>query len=146
MDCSKLPASMLLVLATVALPACSKPAPAADRDQPKAAEAPAAVAAQPVVAEDGSLKAKEMFKSRCSVCHGTGGKGDGPGAAALKPKPRDYTSADWQKSVTDEDIKNTIVMGGAAIGKSPAMPASPDLQTKPEVLEALVKIVRSYAK
>jgi mono/diheme cytochrome c family protein len=28
----------------------------------------------------------------CNACHGDGGKGDGPGAAALNPKPADWTS------------------------------------------------------
>ncbi len=87
-----------------------------------------------------------MFKIRCSVCHGTSGKGDGPGSAALNPKPRNYTDAEWQKSVTDEQIRNTILMGGAAVGKSPNMPASPDLQSKPQVLDGLVQVVRSFGK
>ena len=35
-------------------------------------------------------------------------------------------------------------MGGAAVGKSPIMPASPDLDEKPEVVEGLVKLVRKF--
>lgn len=89
--------------------------------------------------------AREVFNSRCSACHGTSGKGDGPGAATLNPKPRNYTDGRWQASVTDEQIKKTIVYGGAAVGKSPMMPASPDLDAKPEVVDGLVKIVRSFA-
>jgi mono/diheme cytochrome c family protein len=85
-----------------------------------------------------------MFHARCIVCHGEKGMGDGPGAAALNPKPRNYTDGTWQAKVTDEQIKNTIMYGGAAVGKSPIMPASPDLQSKPEVVDELVKIVRSF--
>lgn len=88
--------------------------------------------------------AKEIFDSRCSACHGTSGKGDGPGAAALNPKPRNYTDKAWQATVTDEQIKKTILLGGAAVGKSPIMPASPDLDSKPEVVAGLVKIVRGF--
>lgn len=88
----------------------------------------------------------EVFNSRCSPCHGTSGRGDGPGAVALNPKPRNYTDAAWQKSVTDEQIRKTIVYGGAAVGKSPIMPASPDLDAKPEVVEGLVAIVRGFGK
>lgn len=34
---------------------------------------------------------KEMFKMYCATCHGPGGKGDGPAAAALKKAPADLT-------------------------------------------------------
>lgn len=43
--------------------------------------------AKPVSAAD----AKEMFTSYCAPCHGASGKGDGPAAAALNPKPADLT-------------------------------------------------------
>jgi hypothetical protein len=45
--------------------------------------------------------------------------------------------------VTDEQIKKTVLYGGAAVGKSPAMPANPDLDGKPE-LDSLVAIVRGF--
>jgi mono/diheme cytochrome c family protein len=32
-----------------------------------------------------------MFTTYCAVCHGTGGKGDGPAANALKKRPADLT-------------------------------------------------------
>lgn len=41
-------------------------------------------------------KGKELFSLQCAVCHGAQGKGDGPGAAALNPKPRDFTSGYWR--------------------------------------------------
>jgi hypothetical protein len=78
------------------------------------------------------------------VCHGAGGKGDGAGSAALQPKPRDFTSAEWQASVTDEHIAKIISYGGAAVGMAPIMPANPDLVDKPEVVAALVKTVRGF--
>lgn len=34
---------------------------------------------------------KEIYAQNCAVCHGTGGKGDGPSAVALNPKPFDLT-------------------------------------------------------
>jgi mono/diheme cytochrome c family protein len=90
-------------------------------------------------------KAETIFNERCSACHGPQGRGDGPASAALNPKPRNYTDSAWQASVTDEQIAKTITMGGAAVGKSPIMPASPDLDEKPEVVAGLVKIVRKFA-
>ncbi len=88
--------------------------------------------------------ARKTFEQRCGSCHGNTGKGDGPGAAALTPKPRDYTDKEWQKTVTDEQIRKTILLGGAAVGKSPSMPAAPDLESKPHVVDALVKVVRKF--
>ena len=44
-------------------------------------------AAKPIPASDGP----EMFRSYCAPCHGKAGKGDGPAAAALNPKPADLT-------------------------------------------------------
>jgi len=35
---------------------------------------------------------QEMFTSYCAPCHGRTGKGDGPAAAALNPKPADLTT------------------------------------------------------
>ena len=132
--------SLLLVsVACSKSDAQSSPAPV---EQAKVEAAPQAPA--PAPAATARSEARTMFKARCAVCHGDNGKGDGPGAKALTPKPRDYTDATWQTTVTDDQIKSTIMMGGAAVGKSPIMPASPDLQSKPEVVDELVKIVRGF--
>lgn len=32
---------------------------------------------------------KAAYDANCAVCHGSRGKGDGPGGAALNPKPKD---------------------------------------------------------
>jgi len=86
---------------------------------------------------------RELYRSRCSTCHGESGAGDGPGGAALTPPPRDLTDAAWQASVDDERIGQVISYGGAAIGLSPMMPSQPDLANRPEELEALVAYVRA---
>jgi len=129
-------ASKSLIIAAVALGsiACNKSTETTQTTQTTTAH-PTPVA----TAED----AHDMFKTRCAPCHGDHGKGDGPGAAALNPKPRNYTDATWQAKVKDEDIKKTILYGGAAVGKSPQMPANPDLDGKPE-LDGLVKVVRDF--
>ncbi len=36
---------------------------------------------------------KVLYQSYCTPCHGKNGKGDGPAAASLHPKPADHTSA-----------------------------------------------------
>ncbi|MBI2388595.1 MAG: c-type cytochrome [Deltaproteobacteria bacterium] len=113
-----------------------------DRGAPSGPEGAASTASATSGAED----AKQVFAQRCVACHGQSGKGDGPGAASLDPKPRDYTSAQWQASVTDDDLRKVIVKGGAAVGKSNLMPPSPDLESRPEVVSGLVRIVRGFAK
>lgn len=90
--------------------------------------------------------AMTLYKQRCSTCHGDSGKGDGPGAVALNPKPRNYADAKWQASITDADLAKVIVEGGPALKKSPLMPPNPDLKAKPEVVNGLVKYIRSFAK
>jgi len=91
-------------------------------------------------------ESRDTFTSRCANCHGATGWGDGAGAANMTPKPRNYTDSAWQKTVTDEQLKKIIVEGGFATGKSALMPPNPDLQDKPDVVEGLVGIVRSFAK
>ena len=91
-------------------------------------------------------EADQLFVTRCAACHGTEGTGNGPAAAGLNPKPRNYADRAWQKTVTDAEIEKAIVYGGAAVGKSPVMAANPDLQAKPGVVMALREKVRSFAR
>jgi len=91
-------------------------------------------------------EAEDTFTSRCSACHGTDGTGNGPAAANLNPKPRNYTDSQWQSSVTDDYLRNVIVKGGLANGKSALMPPNPDLEGKAAVVDGLVAKVRSFKK
>jgi hypothetical protein len=90
------------------------------------------------------IEAKEMFAQVCAQCHGLDGSGTGPAAEVLNPKPRNYTDPKWQASVTDKEIAEIIVLGGQAVGKSPSMPAQPQLKTRPEVVQDLVKLIRGF--
>lgn len=94
--------------------------------------------------EEAAAKARKEYDTTCLTCHGKEGLGNGPGAAALDPKPRTFTDKEWQKSVTDEGIKKAIVYGAAAVGKSDKMPANPMLKNQPQVLDELVKIIRAF--
>ncbi len=134
----------ILVLAFITCAACGK------GDEPPgpttgAPGAPTESGPKPhgLTADD---KAHAIFGSKCVACHGFEGKGDGPAAESLNPRPRNYTDAKWQASVTDDDLKKTIVLGGGRTGKSPLMPANPDLANQPEVVDGLVKIIRGFAK
>jgi mono/diheme cytochrome c family protein len=91
-------------------------------------------------------QAQQLFTTVCAVCHGADGTGKAPAAAALEPKPRDYTDPAWQASVTDEQLRETILKGGQGVGKSSLMPGQPALKDHPEVLDELVQIIRSFGK
>ncbi|MFQ5691817.1 MAG: c-type cytochrome [Nitrospinota bacterium] len=65
---------------------------------------------------------KAKYQQFCASCHGKRGKGDGPAAASLRPRPRDHTDAAYMRKLKDDDIFKIIKMGGAALGKSPYMP------------------------
>lgn len=137
----------IVTVLCVAAFGCSKSEPAPTAPPPAAAPAaPAAAPAAPTPAPTAAAAdPKEVFKTRCVMCHGESGKGDGPASAALTPKPRNYCDAEWQKTVTDEQIKKAIVGGGVAVGKSPLMPGQPDLANDPATLEGLVKLIRAFA-
>lgn len=98
------------------------------------------------VSPEAMAEAQTQFDSVCSTCHGKTGVGDGPNAGALNPKPRNYTDKAWQAQVDDEYLAKFIVQGGAAMGKSVMMPASPGLANKPEVVQGLVQIIRGFGK
>jgi mono/diheme cytochrome c family protein len=115
-----------------------------------AASTPAAAPPSPPPAPPASTnpaaaaqEAEEIFSTRCVTCHGPQGAGDGPASAGLTPKPRNFRDGTWQESVSDAHIENIIRYGGAAVGKSAAMPANPDLTGKPAVVAALREHVRS---
>ncbi|MBK7670535.1 MAG: c-type cytochrome [bacterium] len=91
-------------------------------------------------------EAHDIFQTRCATCHGQFGRGDGPGAAALNPKPQNYADAAWQQKVTDAEIEKAIVFGGASVGKSAQMVPNPDLEAKPGVVAALREKVRSFGE
>lgn len=135
-----------LITALIAFGCDSKESKESPREELEVTSPPA----QPQQAEKpaGSPKvaAKQTFVQRCVVCHGDKGAGDGPGAAAIDPKPRAFSDPEWQESVTDEHIEKVIVSGGAAVDKSPLMPGHPDLKDKPEVVAELVKIIRGFKK
>lgn len=80
------------------------------------------LAAAPVTASAGDASAGEArYRQMCASCHGPAGKGDGPAAAALRPRPADFTRPEWQASVDDDYLRKIIREGGPSVGKSPLM-------------------------
>ena len=127
---------ILIALAILVSSACGTSSDSSQEPKARSAKAPAQTDAQ--------KQANDIFVNRCTPCHGAAGGGNGPASASLSPKPRDLRSEVFHAAVTDEHIEKVIQYGGAAVGKSPAMPANPDLVEKPEVVQALRAKVRSF--
>lgn len=76
----------------------------------------------PILAQAGDAAAgKIKFQQMCAACHGPAGKGDGAAAAALNPKPRNFTDAAYMSKRTDVQLAAVIKNGGPANGLSPLM-------------------------
>jgi mono/diheme cytochrome c family protein len=65
---------------------------------------------------------KTKYDTLCAGCHGPEGKGNGPAAGSLNPKPADLSDADYVKNLTDKYLYDVIKDGGAKVKKSPLMP------------------------
>ena len=66
-------------------------------------------------------RGKVLYKEYCAQCHGFTGKGDGPAASALEPKPAIHANMPFDK-LPMEYLYTVINHGGVAVGKSPNMP------------------------
>lgn len=89
-----------------------------------------------------------MFQSFCSACHGVSGKGDGPLAKVLVPKPADLTSHMGHRhsvGLSRHDyLFKVITGGGASVGKSPAMPKW-EGQLKTEEVCDVIKYLQAFS-
>lgn len=76
---------------------------------------------QPVPPATGEqlARGKNIYTKICAVCHGEGGKGDGPAAVAFKQKPADFTNPVHSRYYSDQGrifiikkgIPNTPMVG-----------------------------------
>lgn len=90
------------------------------------------------------LKAPEKFTTLCAPCHGPAGDGNGPAAAALNPKPRNFTDGTYMNAKTDAQLINVIKNGGAVEKLSPFMIAFGN-QLNDKELKEIVAYIRSLA-
>jgi cytochrome c oxidase cbb3-type subunit 2 len=70
------------------------------------------------VGVDAQPRGKAVYDAHCVECHGNGGKGDGPSAAYLVPRPRDFTTAKYKIRSTesgtmpsDDDLIGSVRRG-----------------------------------
>lgn len=80
--------------------------------------------------------AAELFSKNCSACHGKAGKGDGPAAAVLNPRPTNLADSAFQASRTDIQLAEAIATGK---GSMPGFGA----RLGDDAVKALVAYLRS---
>lgn len=69
---------------------------------------------------------KELFAIQCASCHGVNGGGDGPAAAALTPRPRDFTAPQgWKNGRKPTIVFKTLKEGlpGSAMASYATLPS-----------------------
>jgi mono/diheme cytochrome c family protein len=97
------------------------------------------------LAQGSAAKGKEIYAKQCAGCHGPAGKGDGPAAAAINPKPADFSNKAHMTALKDQYLFDLIQKGGPAVGKSPLMnPFGSKL--KDGEIQDVIAYVRSFAK
>ena len=130
-----------LLLSAVTLAAAIACTSEADSSAKKAGGGSASAASKTASAP--ADRGRAIYKANCVACHGESGKGDGPGAGALKPPPRDHTDRAYMSKLSDQEIGDIIKMGGAIKGK-PLMPSHPQIGGAD--LASLVGYVRSLSE
>ena len=80
------------------------------RDARSAALLAVALVAVPAFAAE-APKGKAIYDVRCVACHGPTGGGDGPAAAALDPRPRNFRDVEFWKSHTPEQLRDVVKHG-----------------------------------
>ena len=99
----------------------------------------------PALAQGNPGQGKGLYAKHCGGCHGPTGKGDGPAAAALNPKPTDLTDKAYMAGLKDRYLFDLIQKGGAAVGKSPLIPPFGSKMKEGEIRD-LIAYMRSLAK
>jgi mono/diheme cytochrome c family protein len=84
------------------------------------------------------VDAKKLYMANCGPCHGDKGKGDGPAAGGLNPKPADHTSESVQKQT------DGAIFWKLSEGRAP-MPAYKSIFSEQQRWE-LINYIRSLAK
>ncbi len=88
---------------------------------------------------------KENYQAYCAQCHGESGKGDGPNAATLAHKPKNFTDCARMQALSDQDLFAVISNGGPARQLSNDMASWGDALEDKEITD-LVAYIRSFCK
>jgi mono/diheme cytochrome c family protein len=88
----------------------------------------------------GASPGEKVFAKHCAVCHGPDGKGNGPAAPSMKPRPRDFTAGEYKYKTTaqgspptDGDLVAVVKQGLIASG----MPYFSDVLSDDEIRDVV---------
>ncbi len=95
--------------------------------------------------EEAAAEGAAIFATACTVCHGEAGHGDGPGAAALDPKPANLSDGTMMAEVSDAYLFWRISKGGNMDPFNSAMPTWESAYTEAQRWQ-LVTYVRSLSQ
>jgi cytochrome c oxidase cbb3-type subunit III len=68
------------------------------------------------------LVGRKLYMTHCYTCHGVTGRGDGPAATRLEPKPRNLTYDAYMSRKSDQDLYQVISGGSPALHRFSGMP------------------------
>ncbi len=97
-----------------------------------------ALAAAPAFAADGD-DGKAVYEIRCAPCHGSSGAGDGPAAAAIEPKPRNFRDPSFWRGRTRTALRLTVEQGRPGTMMSPFKGVISDAE-----IDGVVRYVESF--
>lgn len=84
-----------------------------------------------------------LHQRHCAQCHGADGRAEVM-ALQMETPPRDQSDAAYMKTVSDADLYVIICRGGAAMDRSPVMPAWGDVFTDGQIRD-LIAYVRTFS-
>ena len=84
-------------------------------------------------------KGKAVFTSKCILCHGATGAGNGPASMTLNPKPANFASKSfWQTPDIERTMANIIKSGKGQMTAFPDLPA--------DDIEAVIQYIKQTFK
>ena len=105
------------------------------------------LAPRPAAAQGGDVAlGKRVYEVRCAGCHGADGKGDGPAAELLVPRPRDFTAGKYKirtqsgPLASDQDLLHVVTEGMPGTSM-PSWRVLPDRER-----QAVVAYIKTFAE
>ncbi|MBI4503813.1 MAG: c-type cytochrome [Gemmatimonadetes bacterium] len=78
---------------------------------------------------------KATFETQCAACHGSRGRGDGPAASALNPRPANLTDVTRMARLSEDSLVQIVTTGRKA------MPGYVNLLTSRQVCEVVAHVL-----